>query len=447
MSQAQLAARIGRQAQTTGAEWRLRLVWWEDWLTRRLHRRLMRPALAAVSIGRRTLLRRQRVVAVIGSYGKTTTTRAVKLALGLPDPPWTSDGRNAYAMVAEQLLRQAHRRRAVIEVGIGAPGQMDHYARALQPDVVVVTSLGSEHVGMFDSPEHLRDEKAAMVRRCRPSGTVVLNRDDEAVMTMAQQAPARVVTYGFHEAADVRILQAEVRWPQGLHVRMAVEGRELAAQTQLLGRSMAYVVAAATAVAWVAGDDPQAAAEALAPMRPTPGRLQRVDLPQGGHLLLDHYKSSLETIFTALDALAQLPARRRIVVLGPINSPPNPNACYREVGAHLAQVAHRAILVDVTHKQWRSYRAGWRSAGGDEAGLEQVGSVMEAVDRLRGGIGDGDVVLIKGRGTQKLQRVGLVLAGQTVRCTLRACPLKLIECEDCRLLRRPIKDGTLSAIG
>jgi UDP-N-acetylmuramoylalanine-D-glutamate ligase len=51
---------------------------------------------------RRTLARRPRVVAVVGSYGKTTTAAAVCAALGLPAP---APGGSVYASLALKLLR------------------------------------------------------------------------------------------------------------------------------------------------------------------------------------------------------------------------------------------------------------------------------------------------------------------------------------------------------
>jgi hypothetical protein len=52
---------------------------------------------------RRTALYRAKVIAVVGSYGKTTTTRAVMAALGLPAERHV--GRNAGASLLVGLLR------------------------------------------------------------------------------------------------------------------------------------------------------------------------------------------------------------------------------------------------------------------------------------------------------------------------------------------------------
>src|SRR6478672_9296193 len=96
------------------------------------------------SLHRRTLARRTRVVAVVGSLGKTTTSRAVTVALGRTPHPWIN--LNEYSYLASALLRiRPRERHAVIEVGIMNRGEMARYAEMLRPNIVVVTSVGSEH--------------------------------------------------------------------------------------------------------------------------------------------------------------------------------------------------------------------------------------------------------------------------------------------------------------
>ena len=111
---------------------------------------------------RRTLARRVRVVAIVGSFGKTTTTAAICKVLGLAVPP--PDRSAAMAALALRLLRvRPWQRHAAFEVAINGPGQMSPYGPMLRPDLVVVTSIGSEHNRSFGTLEATRAEKARMV--------------------------------------------------------------------------------------------------------------------------------------------------------------------------------------------------------------------------------------------------------------------------------------------
>lgn len=85
----------------------------------------LKPALYPIaSMYRRTCLRHGKIIAVVGSYGKTTTTRAVKTALGLRCAPWPH--RSAGVFITYELLRiRPGQRQSAIEVGIDGPGQME----------------------------------------------------------------------------------------------------------------------------------------------------------------------------------------------------------------------------------------------------------------------------------------------------------------------------------
>src|SRR3954452_21904774 len=133
------------------------------------------PALRRLAtLYRRTLARRPRVIAVVGSLGKSTTARSVAAALGI-DPDRVSI-QNEFSFPALSMLRvRPWDRHAVIEVGIAGRGQMVQYPPMLRPDIAVVTSIASEHHLRLRSLEVTRAEKSRMVRSLGPSGLAVLN--------------------------------------------------------------------------------------------------------------------------------------------------------------------------------------------------------------------------------------------------------------------------------
>lgn len=384
---------------------------------------------------RRTIARRVCVVAVVGSFGKSTTTRLVAAVLQAPAHDEVPS--NAWGSIARAVLwigpAQPH---AVIEVGIAAPGQMAQYARTVRPDITVVTSVGSEHHRSLGTLEVTRDEKAWMLRALPRTGVAVLNGDDPNVIWMRQHTAARIVTFGFDAACDVRAGGFQLDWPHGSRFDLSAFGVERqGVRLRLLGRQMVRAALAAIAVGHSAGLALDDTLERLQAVPPTPGRMEPVALDNGVIVLRDDFKSALETMHAALDAFALIPARRRIVLFGDITEPRAPvREGYRALGARVAGMATHFVVVSPL---LAAYASGARRAGMPKSAIIDGGRTPRQVaTALAALLEPGDVVLIKGRGSQKLDRVRLILQGRRVNCDIVHCNLNTVNCERCPMLER-----------
>ena len=381
-----------------------------------------------------TITRRTRIVAVVGSFGKSTTTRAVAAALAAPG--LKSMTANAWTSVAMAILRiRPSQRHAAIEVGIGASCEMAQYARLLRPDLTVVTSIGSEHQSSLGSLDAIRAEKARMVAAMPASGIAVLNGDDPNVLWMRTQAPGRVILFGFGAGCDVRAEHVRLDWPHGTRFLLSAFGHEREAAVRLIGRQMIYPVLAAIAVAVTEGVALDDALSRIRLLPPTPGRMDPVALPNGAIVLRDDYKSPLETIHAALDTLAEIPARRRVALFGDVSEPQGrERPIYAALGSRVALVASQLVVIG---RGFSGYWAGARRAGMPNAAITNSGrTVHDAAAALQKTLQPGDVLLIKGRRPQKLDRVRIILQGRRVRCDIPFCDIRTMECEDCPMLER-----------
>jgi len=384
----------------------------------------------AAGLRRRLFLRRTRLIVVSGSLGKTTTAGAIARVLGLDAPPRLNAD---YALILNLLRISAGQPAAVMEVGIDRPGQMAPLARMIRPDTVVITSIAHEHILSFRDLEGVRMEKAEMVMALPRHGTAILNADDPNVMWMARKTPARVVTYGITNQADVRAEDIQPDFPDGIAFTVRIGLRSYPCRIRLLGRHMLYPCLAALAVAHVENADMPAACRGLEGMASADGRMQPVRLPSGALLIRDDFKSTRETIWAALDMIRDCPARRRILIMGMASEIPNEirYSFHRELGRRIAGACDSAIIL-ANREIFRSIRQGAAALGMDNGALSRLeGSPLEVIGMLPRDLGPGDLVLIKGRTDQRLARIGLALAGKTVGCRITECRLKTGFCSDC----------------
>jgi UDP-N-acetylmuramoyl-tripeptide--D-alanyl-D-alanine ligase len=396
-----------------------------------LHHRAWPVYRGTARLYRRVMLRNTWMVAVTGTFGKSTTVRAINAAL--LDDSSLPYGANAWSAIARGILKtRPSQTYATFEVGVTGAGQMAQYARLLRPDHVVVTSIGSEHRTSFGNLEQTRHEKAELVRTLDSGKSAFLNGDDPHVLWMKTQTRASVVTFGRSPGNDVVAENVALDWPHGMRITIRAGTAQYHLRVRLLGEKMVYPILAAFAVGLAERRPCDEMIESLESLAPTPGRLETIKLDSGAFLVRDEHKSALETIDAALDVLDALPAKRKWIVIGDVSEPPGSQGpIYRRLGERMAGIATYVIVFG---GGFQPYAAGCRRAGLSRERIIRGGHDTAGIAQLLGEqLRSGDVVLIKGRDTQKLDRISLLLQGRVVGCRLKFCGPKL-RCVNCPMV-------------
>jgi UDP-N-acetylmuramoyl-tripeptide--D-alanyl-D-alanine ligase len=423
---------------------------WRRWLDRTREMARFRPrtflgALAwpllfpAAWLWRRTGLRGTRLIAVTGSLGKTSTTAAAAAVLAAAANP---DARNFGSFLALALLRHGsrgpRRRPLVVEVGISRRGQMGRYARLLRPDVVLLTAVTDDHGRALGGIAGVAAEKARLAHALRPGGLLLVNGDDprcRAIAASAASTHARTLKVGFAEDCEWRIESVRVDFPRGTEVRLAGPDGVWALASPWIGEELARATALAAAVGADSGLGYDRVRDGLAALRPIPERLEAVALPSGAWLLCDSWRSTPETIESALSELGRLTGWRRIAVLGNLDELPEgtQTAAYLQYARRAAAVAERILYLG---NGFEKFARGTRQSGLAPGRLQSCRDVHQAAAELAPELAPGTVILIKGSHRQKLGRVRLLLQGIAVRCDLRTCPRTGLSCRLCPNLEK-----------
>jgi UDP-N-acetylmuramoyl-tripeptide--D-alanyl-D-alanine ligase len=266
------------------------------------------------------------VVAVTGSAGKTTTRELIRAALAPLGPVVASSGNDNNDIGAPLTLLRADAGSAalVVEMGMRGLGEIDRLSRCAEPDVAVITNIGTAHIGRLGSREAIATAKCEITAALRPDGLVVIPAGDP--LLEAALAPVwggrvcRVALADDDLAPDTPAPQLTARLHQGDAGAEGGDWLELPDRPPLPlplpGRHNARNLLLALAVAKELG----VADEDLDCLRvEVPGgRSRRLEL--GGVQVLDEtYNASPEAVLAALELLARQnlpPGGRRWAVLG-----------------------------------------------------------------------------------------------------------------------------------
>ncbi len=275
-----------------------------------------RKALGQLACHYRGSLGRLVVTAVTGSSGKTTVKEMTAWILKARAAVFMSQGNynNDLGLPLSVLQLGPHDRRAVLELGMNAPGEIATLAHICQPRIGVVTNIGEAHIGGFKNKRALAKAKLELLRALPAGGTAVLNADDPYLRPWLEKW--RSISFGMAPGADVTIVKAGVHW-NGTTVVLGHRKKQAAIKLKTLGVHHAWNAAAAVAAAMANGVAFAVAARALHGFRPqAPMRTQLI--PCGRiRLINDAYNCNPQSAAAAVNLLAGLPAKgKKMIILG-----------------------------------------------------------------------------------------------------------------------------------
>jgi len=369
----------------------------------------------------------ERLVALTGSVGKTTTKELLAVLLARRYRVARNPGNlnNLYGFPLSLLNIADDTEWMVAEMGMSTPGELAEVSRLGRPDVALLTNVRPVHLEFFDSLRAIAEAKAELFEGLRAGGLVVANAGDPEVVRVVRRhrrrdSRARVAWFRLDTgdgespssvAAGVGIPQAQYRATDiesrspaagpGHRFRLHTPGGVGAVELPLYGVHNVENFLAAAAVAAELGVSLTDLVAAAAMVEPAAGRGVVHRLAGDVTVLDESYNSNPWALVRALEGAAGLSARRRWAVLGDM----------LELGAEALEFHRRAGREAVRYgfdpvvgvgELARELASSASEAGAEAPWFETAAEAAEwAAAELR----DGDLVLVKGSRGVALEEV------------------------------------------
>ena len=262
------------------------------------------------------------VIAVTGSYGKTSVKHILGHILETAAPTLITPGSVNTAMGIARIIReqlQPRHRYLVVEMGAYGPGSIRRLCELTPPKMGIITAIGMAHYERFKSLETVAAAKFELAEAAVANGGTVIAAAD----TLDYDVPRRfaaahhdvLLSVGSEPGATVAIgeLRQDAR---GITLTVGWQGVSYRLHVPLFGMHQGRNVALAFAAACSLGLAPE---DVAASLRTTPQIAHRLEVRhQGGGALLidDAYNSNPVGFASALELLdvLQRPGGRRILV-------------------------------------------------------------------------------------------------------------------------------------
>ena len=349
------------------------------------------------------------VIGITGSVGKSSTKEFTASVLRSKMKTLRNPGNmnNEIGLPLTLISLTEEHKVAVLEMGFYVAGEIKLLCEIAQPQVGVVTNVGTVHAERAGSIEAIARGKAELVESlpAAPDGLAILNFDDPLVKDMAKQTQSRVFYYGLDPEADLWADEVESRGLDGIRCRMHYQDESLYVTAPLIGRHSVYTMLRAAAVALNLGMDWGSIFEAFKDNR-VQLRIVTVQTASGALLIDDTYNASPDSTMAALNLLDDLKGRKVAVLGDMLELGRYEEAGHNKIGMRASEVADEIVLV------------GTRSLMTRDAAIEngfpaemvhwfsdQRGATAYLLENLK----SGDIALVKGSHSMHMEKIVIAL--------------------------------------
>ncbi|MCR5654309.1 MAG: UDP-N-acetylmuramoyl-tripeptide--D-alanyl-D-alanine ligase [Lachnospiraceae bacterium] len=341
------------------------------------------------------------IVGITGSVGKTSTKEMIASVLSQKYNVLKTEGNfnNEIGLPLTILRIREEHEAAVVEMGISDFGEMHRLATIAQPDISVITNIGTCHLEFLGDRDGVLKAKTEMFDHLTERGTAILNGDDDKLATITEVNGKKPFFYGVKKqgnavAEHISAYASNVvgRGLEGITATIHMPEDTFTVHIGLPGMHNVYNAMAAACVGRELSLTAKEIAAGINKATTISGRTNLIRLKQNITLIDDCYNANPVSMKEALDIL-NLAKGRSIAVLGDMGElGADEKALHRSVGEHFE---HLSIDVLFTVGELSKEIAAGAKKVTEKTAIYSFDSKDVMIKELLACISPGDAVLVK----------------------------------------------------
>lgn len=278
-------------------------------------------ALYELGIKARELNTKKEVIAITGSYGKSTLTDLVSNVLEtemkvLHD--FSNENNNTRWHLSRLLQYFENYDIAVLELGTNNFGSMKQMSRLVKPSIAIINSIGTAHINNFKTKENILNEKMHIVDFMKDKKILYINAEDKYLKQVKESKNYKLLNYSLKDAWNMN------QTNEGISFSTKIYEKETSFHLNLYGEYFIRNIILAIKIAEMYHIKYENIIKAIKGFKPLHGRFRVLRNKIYNITLIDDtYNSCFETALSGLEISNRLSSKQKIAVLGTIGSGAN----------------------------------------------------------------------------------------------------------------------------
>ncbi|MFR1777977.1 MAG: UDP-N-acetylmuramoyl-tripeptide--D-alanyl-D-alanine ligase [Clostridia bacterium] len=281
------------------------------------------------------------VIQVTGSVGKTSTRDIIANVVRTKYKTLQTEGNlNNHIGLPTTLLKLKDHEALVVESGMNHLGEISYLGEITKPTIAVITNVGTAHIGLLGSRENILKAKLEILENLKPGGTIVINNDNDMLNKWAKEDKLyKKYTFGIDEESDVMAYNIKIGNKSSTY-NVKINNEEYTVNVPVSGKHFVYNSLCAIAIGNLLGISPENIIKGIETFSLTKNRMEVVKVKDNVTVINDAYNASYDSMKPAIEYLKELPAKRKIAVLGDMF----------ELGEFSEEIHRKVGIEVVTHK-------------------------------------------------------------------------------------------------
>ena len=310
-----------------------------------------------------------KIVAITGSYGKTTTKELIyEILKNKFKVAKTPENNNTSVGLSNAILTNVKPDTEIFVVEMGAykKGEIKESTSIAPPDIAVVTALTQQHLSLFGSKENLLNAKYELIEGMKDDGFAILNGNDEGCIDFANRTNKKklffyhIVNTGVQNIADPANTTNALNVNGNIYINKIVDiGEELEVmityknltrgfKVKLKDIRMGLNLVASMHVALTLGMSLDEVVGAVESMNSVSDYLQEVDGINNSKIILDTRSSNLSGFNLAISFLSKKALNKKwVMTQGIIELGSERVNAYEELSESIINYSDGLITTDI----------------------------------------------------------------------------------------------------